>query len=103
MTQTEPAPAVTRPADGSRAPGPGRWQIDPGHTELAFIDRRSPTAGCTPRVMTAARKARIAARGAVTSPAANPQRTCGKHAATMPNRAARAAVPDVEDGWRRRP
>ena len=42
-----------RSADGGRAPGPGRRQIDPGHTELAFIDRRSLTAGCTAPAMTA--------------------------------------------------
>jgi polyisoprenoid-binding protein YceI len=39
MTQTEPARAVTRLADGAELPAPGRWQIDPGHTELAFIGR----------------------------------------------------------------
>ena len=39
MTQTEPGPAVTRIADGAELPAPGRWQIDPGHTELAFIGR----------------------------------------------------------------
>jgi polyisoprenoid-binding protein YceI len=39
MTRTEPAPAVTRLAEGSELPAPGRWQIDPGHTELAFIGR----------------------------------------------------------------
>ena len=35
MTQTAP----TRTVDGAELPGPGRWQIDPGHTELAFIGR----------------------------------------------------------------
>jgi len=39
MTQTEPARAVTRPADGIELPAAGRWQIDPGHTELAFVGR----------------------------------------------------------------
>ena len=39
MTQTESGPAVTRIADGAELPAPGRWQIDPGHTELAFIGR----------------------------------------------------------------
>jgi polyisoprenoid-binding protein YceI len=39
MTQTQPARAVTRLAGGAELPAPGRWQIDPGHTELAFIGR----------------------------------------------------------------
>jgi polyisoprenoid-binding protein YceI len=39
MTQIESGPAVTRIADGAKLPAPGRWQIDPGHTELAFIGR----------------------------------------------------------------
>ena len=39
MTQTEPGRAVTRLADGAELPAPGRWQIDPGHTEVAFIGR----------------------------------------------------------------
>jgi polyisoprenoid-binding protein YceI len=39
MTQTECGPDVTRIADGAELPAPGRWQIDPGHTELAFIGR----------------------------------------------------------------
>ena len=39
MTQTEPARAVTRLAGGTELPIPGRWQIDPGHTELAFVGR----------------------------------------------------------------
>jgi polyisoprenoid-binding protein YceI len=39
MTQTEPARAVTRLADGTELPAAGRWQIDPGHTELAFVGR----------------------------------------------------------------
>jgi polyisoprenoid-binding protein YceI len=39
MTQTTSGPAVTRLVDGAELPAPGRWQIDPGHTELAFIGR----------------------------------------------------------------
>ena len=39
MTQTEPAGEFTRLAGGAELPAPGRWQIDPGHTELAFIGR----------------------------------------------------------------
>jgi polyisoprenoid-binding protein YceI len=39
MTQTEPARAVTHLAGGAELPAPGRRQIDPGHTELAFIGR----------------------------------------------------------------
>ena len=39
MTHIESGPAVTRIADGAELPAPGRWQIDPGHTELAFIGR----------------------------------------------------------------
>jgi len=39
MTQTDSGPAVTRLADGAELPAPGRWQIDPGHTDLAFIGR----------------------------------------------------------------
>jgi len=39
MTQIESGPAVIRIADGAELPAPGRWQIDPGHTELAFIGR----------------------------------------------------------------
>ena len=39
MTQTQSGRAVTRLADGTELPAPGRWQIDPGHTELAFIGR----------------------------------------------------------------
>ena len=39
MTQTECGPVVTRIADGAELPAPGRWLIDPGHTELAFIGR----------------------------------------------------------------
>jgi len=39
MTQTESGPAVTRLIDGAELPAPGRWQLDPGHTEVAFIGR----------------------------------------------------------------
>jgi len=39
MTQTECGPVVTRVVAGSELPAPGRWQIDPGHTELAIIGR----------------------------------------------------------------
>ena len=39
MTQTEWGPTATRIVGGAELPAPGRWQIDPGHTELAFIGR----------------------------------------------------------------
>jgi polyisoprenoid-binding protein YceI len=39
MTQTEPAQAATRVEGGVELPAPGRWEIDPGHAELAFIGR----------------------------------------------------------------
>jgi polyisoprenoid-binding protein YceI len=39
MTRTQGARAATRQASGIELPAPGRWQIDPGHTELAFIGR----------------------------------------------------------------
>ena len=39
MTQTECGPVATRITDGAELPAPGRWQLDPGHTELAFIGR----------------------------------------------------------------
>ena len=39
MTLAKPAQAVTRLADGAELPAPGRWKIDPGHTELAFVGR----------------------------------------------------------------
>jgi polyisoprenoid-binding protein YceI len=39
MTPTQPAQAVTRQVSGAELPAPGRWQIDPGHTEVAFIGR----------------------------------------------------------------
>ena len=38
MTDTKPA-APTRLVAGTELPAPGRWQIDPGHTEVAFIGR----------------------------------------------------------------
>ena len=39
MTGTTPAAAATRILAGTVLPAPGRWQIDPGHTEVAFIGR----------------------------------------------------------------
>jgi polyisoprenoid-binding protein YceI len=39
MTETMPAAAATRVVAGAELPAPGRWQIDPGHTEVAFIGR----------------------------------------------------------------
>jgi polyisoprenoid-binding protein YceI len=39
MTDTKPAPAATRLVAGAELPAPGRWQIDPGHTQTAFIGR----------------------------------------------------------------
>ncbi|HEY6278692.1 MAG TPA: YceI family protein [Streptosporangiaceae bacterium] len=39
MTRSAPTPAVTRTVGGAELPAPGRWEIDPGHTELAFIGR----------------------------------------------------------------
>jgi len=39
MTQTEPARAAIRLVGGAELPAPGRWQIDPGHAEVAFIGR----------------------------------------------------------------
>jgi polyisoprenoid-binding protein YceI len=38
MTDTTPA-AATRILAGAELPAPGRWQIDPGHTEVAFTGR----------------------------------------------------------------
>jgi len=32
-------PAPTRTLDGHLLPAPGRWDIDPGHTDLAFVGR----------------------------------------------------------------
>jgi polyisoprenoid-binding protein YceI len=39
MPQTMPAAAATRTVAGAELPVPGRWEIDPGHTEVAFIGR----------------------------------------------------------------
>src|SRR5690348_10769427 len=39
MTQTQPAAAATRIVAGAELPAAGLWQIDPGHTEVAFIGR----------------------------------------------------------------
>ena len=39
MTDTNTAPTATRILAGTELPAPGRWQIDPGHTEVAFIGR----------------------------------------------------------------
>jgi polyisoprenoid-binding protein YceI len=38
MSHTQPVRAVTQ-AGGAELPAAGRWQIDPGHTEVAFIGR----------------------------------------------------------------
>ena len=38
MTDTKPV-APTRLVGEAELPAPGRWQIDPGHTEVAFIGR----------------------------------------------------------------
>jgi polyisoprenoid-binding protein YceI len=39
MTEHASAGAATRIVAGAELPAPGRWQIDPGHTEVAFIGR----------------------------------------------------------------
>ena len=39
MSGTTPAAAATRTLAGIVLPAPGRWQIDPDHTEVAFIGR----------------------------------------------------------------
>ena len=39
MTETSPAATVTRRVGGTELPISGRWEIDPGHTEVAFIGR----------------------------------------------------------------
>jgi polyisoprenoid-binding protein YceI len=39
MTLAKPSRAATRLADGAELPAAGRWKIDPGHTELAFVGR----------------------------------------------------------------
>lgn len=39
MTETQHAATATRMVAGVELPASGRWQIDPGHTEVAFIGR----------------------------------------------------------------
>jgi polyisoprenoid-binding protein YceI len=39
MTETNTAATATRTLAGTELPAAGRWQIDPGHTEVAFIGR----------------------------------------------------------------
>ena len=39
MTGTTPAAAARRILAGTMLPAPGRWQIDPDHTDVAFIGR----------------------------------------------------------------
>ena len=39
MTETSPAVTVIRRVGGTELPISGRWEIDPGHTEVAFIGR----------------------------------------------------------------
>lgn len=39
MTDTNTAATATRILAGTELPASGRWQIDPGHTEVAFIGR----------------------------------------------------------------
>jgi polyisoprenoid-binding protein YceI len=39
MSDTQIHPAPTRTLDGHVLPASGRWDIDPGHTDLAFIGR----------------------------------------------------------------
>jgi polyisoprenoid-binding protein YceI len=39
MTDAKSVAAATRMVGGAELPAPGRWEIDPGHTELAFIGR----------------------------------------------------------------
>jgi polyisoprenoid-binding protein YceI len=39
MTETQPAPTAARLVAGAELPASGQWQIDPGHTEVAFIGR----------------------------------------------------------------
>jgi polyisoprenoid-binding protein YceI len=39
MTATQSSSTATRLVGGAKLPVPGRWQIDPGHTEVAFIGR----------------------------------------------------------------
>ena len=39
MTETQPTATATRLVAGAELPAPGRWEIDAGHTEVAFIGR----------------------------------------------------------------
>jgi polyisoprenoid-binding protein YceI len=39
MTTTHSDPTPTRTRDGVVLPGPGAWEIDPGHADVAFIGR----------------------------------------------------------------
>jgi polyisoprenoid-binding protein YceI len=39
MTDTNTTPTATRILAGTELPAPGRWQVDPGHPEVAFIGR----------------------------------------------------------------
>ena len=39
MTETQPVQTATRLVAGAELPASGQWQIDPGHTEVAFIGR----------------------------------------------------------------
>jgi polyisoprenoid-binding protein YceI len=39
MTETSAASGATRLVAGAELPASGQWQIDPGHTEVAFIGR----------------------------------------------------------------
>ena len=39
MTEANTAATATRTLAGTELPAAGRWQIDPGHTEVAFIGR----------------------------------------------------------------
>ena len=39
MTDTKPAAAATRIVADAELPVRGRWQLDPGHTEVAFVGR----------------------------------------------------------------
>jgi polyisoprenoid-binding protein YceI len=39
VTETQPAATATRLIEGAELPASGRWLIDPGHTEVAFIGR----------------------------------------------------------------
>ena len=39
MTRSSPAAPATRNAGGTELPAPGTWQLDPGHTEVAFTGR----------------------------------------------------------------